>query len=114
MDVMDILVIIGVVMMMLAQMCDVVMDVFVFLIRVLRVSRRGGMGDSFVDGLVVSVHVMMAQIFVVAVVVVVMMMMMMVTMIAVMSSVMVVVISARVVKIVLFGDFLSIWCNVFA
>merc|ERR1719289_473603 len=106
-DIMDILVVVGVVMMMLAQVGDVVVDMFVLLVGMLRVRRRGRVRDSLVNGLIVSVHVMVSQVDVVAVVVAVvvtvmnvMMAMMVVWVVVVMIVVMSVMVAVVVVMVV--------------
>merc|ERR550534_2545183 len=89
--------------MMLAQVRDIVMNVLVFLIRMLAVRGRGRVRDALMNSFVVAVHVMVAQIVMMAVVVAV-----------VMAVVVMMVVAARVVEIVLFGDKVSVFGDVFS
>ena len=82
---------------------------------------RGRVRDALMNSFVVAVHVMVAQIVMMAVVVAVVMMMrvVMVVMMAVvvavvMAVVVMMVVAARVVEIVLFGDKVSVCGDVFS
>merc|ERR1711990_842314 len=69
MKIVEVLVGVGVIVMMFAQMRDVVMNVLMMFVGILAVGRRRRMGDSFVDGVVVTLNVIVTQVDVMSVMV---------------------------------------------
>jgi len=121
MDIMKGLVVVGVVMMMLAQVRDVVVDMFMLFIRVGTVRGRGRVRNAFVDSLVMTMDVVVAEVLMVmvtmmmAVMMVVMMTVVVSMVVAVVVTVVVMmVVAAGVVKVVLFSDLVSISCDIFS
>merc|ERR1719383_455395 len=112
MDIMKGLVVVGVVMMMLAQVRDVVVDMFMLFIRVGTVRGRGRVRNAFVDSLVMTMDVVVAEVLMVMVV----MMTVVVSMVVavVVTVVVMMVVAAGVVKVVLFSDLVSISCDIFS